>query len=101
MRDGFPVDMLQVIERMGEINREGELKAIEINASPYRLDLDWRLCRTARDHGVPILINPDAHSIEGLSDIAYGVDIARKGWLESKDVLNTLPVEKIDHLLGK
>ena len=101
VRDGFPVDMLQVIERMGEINREGELKAIEINASPYRLDLDWRLCRTARDHGVPILINPDAHSIEGLSDIAYGVDIARKGWLESKDVLNTLPVEKIDHLLGK
>ena len=101
VRDGFPVDMLQVIERMGEINREGELKAIEINASPYRLDLDWRLCRTARDHGVPILINPDAHSIEGLSDIAYGVDIARKGWLEAKDVLNTLPVEKIDHLLGK
>ena len=101
VREGFPVDMLQVIERMGEINREGELKAIEINASPYRLDLDWRLCRTARDHGVPILINPDAHSIEGLSDIAYGVDIARKGWLEAKDVLNTLPVEKIDHLLGK
>ena len=101
VRDGFPVDMLQVIERMGEINQEGELKAIEINASPYRLDLDWRLCRTARDHGVPILINPDAHSIEGLSDIAYGVDIARKGWLEAKDVLNTLPVEKIDHLLGK
>ena len=101
VRDGFPVDMLQVIERMGEINQEGELKAIEINASPYRLDLDWRLCRTARDHGVPILINPDAHSIEGLSDIAYGVDIARKGWLEAKDVLNTLPVDKIDHLLGK
>ena len=101
VRDGFPVDMLQVIERMGEINREGELKAIEINASPYRLDLDWRLCRTARDHGVPILINPDAHSIEGLSDIAYGVDIARKGWLEAKDVLNTLPVEKIDYMLGK
>ena len=47
------------------------------------------------------MINPDAHSIEGLSDIAYGVDIARKGWLEAKDVLNTLPVEKIDHLLGK
>ena len=101
VREGFPVDMLQVIERMGDINGEGELKAIEINASPYRLDLDWRLCRTARDHGVPILINPDAHSIEGLSDIAYGVDIARKGWLEAKDVLNTLPVEKIDHLLGK
>ena len=101
VREGFPVDMLQVIERMGDINGEGELKAIEINASPYRLDLDWRLCRTARDHGVPILINPDAHSIEGLSDIAYGVDIARKGCLEAKDVLNTLPVEKIDHLLGK
>lgn len=100
VREGFPVDMLQVIKRMGELNGDGYLKAIEINASPYRLDLDWRLCRTARDHGVPLLINPDAHSVEGLSDVSYGVDIARKGWLEAKDVLNTLPVEEIDQLLG-
>lgn len=46
------------------------------------------------------MINPDAHSVEGLSDVSYGVDIARKGWLEAKDVLNTLPVEEIDQLLG-
>ena len=101
VREGFPIDMTQVIERMGEINREGSLKAIEINASPYRLDLDWRLCRSARDHGVPIVINPDAHSTEGLSDISYGVDIARKGWLRAGDVLNTLPANDIDRILAQ
>jgi len=51
-REGFPVDMHAILRRMGELNAEGQLKAVEINASPYRLDLDWRLCKYAKEQGV-------------------------------------------------
>jgi DNA polymerase (family 10) len=70
-------------------------KIIEINAHPTRLDLDWRLCRLAKERGVMIAINPDAHSVDGLRDVEYGVGIARKGWLEAKDVLNTRSLEDV------
>jgi DNA polymerase (family 10) len=99
-REGFPVDMHAVIRRMGELNSEGHLKAVEINASPYRLDLDWRLCKFAKQQGVPICINPDAHDTEGLKDVWYGVQIARKGWLEADDVLNTRTGSEMEELLG-
>ena len=98
-REGFPVDMHAVIRRMGELNSEGHLKAVEINASPYRLDLDWRLCKFAKQQGVPICINPDAHDTEGLKDVWYGVQIARKGWLEADDVLNTRTGSEMEELL--
>lgn len=87
-RDGYEVDLHKVLRRMGELNAEGQLKAVEINASPYRLDLDWRLCKFARDQGVPIAINPDAHTTQGLKDVWFGVQIARKGWLAEADILN-------------
>ncbi len=64
---------------------------MEINASPYRLDLDWRWLRRAKELGILISINPDAHSLEGLDDVNYGVMAARKGWLAPEDVLNTYP----------
>ena len=99
-REGFPVDMHAVLRRMGELNSEGELKAVEINASPYRLDLDWRLCNYAKQQGVPVCINPDAHGTEGLADVWYGVQIARKGWLEAADVLNTKTGSEMEQLLG-
>ena len=99
-REGFPVDMHAVLRRMGDLNSEGQLKAVEINASPYRLDLDWRLCKYARDQGVPVCINPDAHDTNGLRDYWYGVQIARKGWLSSADVLNTHSGAEIEALLG-
>ncbi len=99
-REGFPVDMHAVLRRMGELNAEGVLKAVEINASPYRLDLDWRLCRYAKQQGVPVCINPDAHATEGLADVWYGVQIARKGWLEAGDVLNTRSGAEMEALLG-
>lgn len=89
-REGYEVDLFAVLEHMAEHNEEGRLKAIELNASPYRLDLDWRLCKHAKGLGVPVAINPDAHSIRGLSDIAYGVMTARKGWIEPQDTLNSL-----------
>ncbi|MGY8728956.1 MAG: helix-hairpin-helix domain-containing protein, partial [Candidatus Poseidoniales archaeon] len=72
-RDGYEVDMFAVLEYMAEQNDDGHLKAVELNASPYRLDLDWRLCKHAKGLGVPLIINPDAHSIRGLADISYGV----------------------------
>ena len=99
-REGFPVDLHAVLRRMGELNSEGQLKAVEINASPYRLDLDWRLCKYARDQGVPICINPDAHDTNGLRDYWYGVQIARKGWLSAADVLNTPSGAEIETLIG-
>ena len=99
-REGFPVDMHAGLRRMGDLNSEGQLKAVEINASPYRLDLDWRLCKYARDQGVPVCINPDAHDTNGLRDYWYGVQIARKGWLSSADVLNTRSGAEIEALLG-
>lgn len=89
-RDPYPVDMVQVINVASDYG-----KMIEINAHPLRLDLDWRLCKYAREKGVKISINPDAHNIEGLNDVRYGVGTARKGWLEKKDVLNTQPLSRV------
>ena len=100
VREGFPIDMHAVIRRMGELNSEGILKAIEINASPYRLDLDWRLCKFAKEQNVPICINPDAHDTNGLEDVWYGVQIARKGWLESSDILNSRTSSEIESLFN-
>ena len=79
-RDGYDVDFYGVLEYMSEYNEQGILKAVELNASPYRLDLDWRLCKRAKELNVPVAINPDAHSC-GLTDIVYGVMTGRKvGW---------------------
>tara|TARA_B100000683_G_scaffold66841_1_gene65636 strand:+ start:1899 stop:3737 length:1839 start_codon:yes stop_codon:yes gene_type:complete len=99
-RDGYEVDLHTVLEHMSEANKEGKLKAVELNASPYRLDLDWRLCKRAKELGVPVVINPDAHSIQGLGDIDYGVMVARKGWLEENDILNSLSGEDMTARLG-
>ena len=89
-RDGYEVDLFAILEHMAEHNEEGRLKAVELNASPYRLDLDWRLCKHAKGLGVPVIINPDAHSVRGLADVSYGVMAARKGWIEPENVLNSL-----------
>ncbi len=89
-RDAYPVDMVQVINVAADYG-----KIIEINAHPLRLDLDWRLCKYAKEKGVMIAINPDAHNIEGLNDVMFGVGTARKGWLEKNDVLNTQPTGKV------
>ncbi len=89
-RDGYPVDMIDVINCAADYG-----KSIEINAHPMRLDLDWRLCKYAKEKKVIIAINPDAHNIEGLRDVFYGVGIARKGWLEKKNILNTRPLKGV------
>ena len=87
-RDPYPLDMERVLARAAETG-----VAIEINADPHRLDLDWRLVRQARDLGVAISIGADAHNLAGLRNVDFGVGIARKGWLTKADVLNTRTVD--------
>jgi DNA polymerase (family X) len=69
---------------------------IELNAAPKRLDLDWRWWRLAKQKGVKCVINPDAHRTERLQDLWFGIGIARKGWLAKDDVMNCLPLGKIE-----
>ena len=68
---------------------------IEINANPWRLDLDWRWVRYAMDQGVVLSINPDAHANEGIWDMKYGVIIGRKGGLTKAMTLNTKSVDEL------
>lgn len=72
---------------------------IEINASAWRLDMDWRWWKLAKEKGVKTSINPDAHSTRGLQDVIYGIKTARKGWLTRKDVVNCLPLGEIEEVL--
>jgi len=69
---------------------------IELNAAPKRLDLDWRWWPLAKRKSVKCIINPDAHRTERLQDLWFGIGIARKGWLAKDDVMNCLPLEKIE-----
>ena len=69
---------------------------IELNAAPKRLDLDWRWWPLAKQKGVRCVINPDAHRTERLQDLWFGIGIARKGWLTKDDVMNCLPLGKIE-----
>ncbi len=87
-RDGYDVDLDAVIDAAAKAGT-----MIEINANPHRLDLDAVHCRRAREKGVTIVINPDAHSVGGLDDLEYGVSVARRGWLEKDDVWNTAALE--------
>jgi len=89
-RDGSDLDMNELIELAAEHNT-----AIEINANPWRLDLDWRHGNKAKEVGLKSSINPDAHSTEGIDHIRYGVKIARKGKFEKERILNTKNVDEI------
>ena len=83
-REGYSFDHEAVLKAAAASG-----KSIELNANPYRLDIDWQLLPTAAKLGVPIGIFPDAHSANGLSDFKYGVWMARKGGLRAKNVVNT------------
>jgi len=89
-REGYKVDMEAVIDAAGEYG-----VCIEINANPLRLDLDWRWLQRARERGVKVPVNPDAHAPSGYQDMIYGMGIARKGWLTAEDIPNTYPIEKL------
>ncbi len=83
-REPFAVDMDAMMEMAAE-----QGIALELNCDPNRLDLDWRWVQEARKRGVTIEIGPDAHSPSELGFVEFGMQIARKGWLEKGDVLNT------------
>ena len=72
---------------------------IELNANPWRLDMDWRLWRSAAEKGLKTSINPDAHSVEGYDFVRSGVLTARKGWLTKDDVINTYSLEAVKSFL--
>jgi DNA polymerase (family 10) len=87
-RDPFPLDLDAVIAKAADRG-----VAIEINADPHRLDLDWRHCLAAKAAGVRIPIGADAHSIAGIANVDLGIGMARKAGLTKDDVLNTRDVE--------
>lgn len=87
-REESKIDLNRLIELAAE-----HTTAIEINASPWRLDLDWRYGNKAKEAGLMTSINPDAHSVEGIDDIRFGVMIARKAKFEPARVLNTFSAE--------
>lgn len=89
-RDGSDLDMNELIELAAEHNT-----AIEINANPWRLDLDWRHGNKAKEVGLLSCINPDAHSTEGIDYISYGVKIARKGKFEKERILNAKSADEL------
>ncbi len=94
MRDGYPVDHAAVIEAAAATGT-----IIELNANPRRLDMDWRWWPLAKSKGVKCAINPDAHHTSQLQFLKFGIGTARKGWLTRHDVVNTLPLGKIETLL--
>jgi DNA polymerase (family 10) len=89
-REGADLDMDAVLAAAAESG-----VALEINASPYRLDLDDVYARRAKEMGIPISINTDAHSEEDMDMRFYGVAIARRAWLTAEDVINTWPTERL------
>ena len=83
VREGYPIDHERVLDACAEHN-----VAVEVNANPYRLDLDWRWIRPALDRGVLVSINPDAHATDELAYVKWGVKVAQKGGLSPAHCLN-------------
>lgn len=95
-RAGYPIDHKTIIDACAKNN-----VVIEINANPWRLDLDWRWVRYAMDQGVMLSINPDAHEMDGYSDMKYGVLAGRKGGLTKEMTLNALSKDEISDYFEK
>jgi len=95
-REPYEVDVAKVIDAAAA---NGTI--LELNANPWRLDLDWRWWRRAAEKGVLCSINPDAHHVDQLGFAAHGVRIARKGWLTKAQVLNTRPLAEVLRWLGR
>ena len=89
-RAPYEIDLEQVIAAAQRYDVR-----LELNASPYRLDLNSYWLRAARDAGVGIVISTDSHQTSGFASMYYGVVTARRAWLTAKDVLNTLPLDKL------
>ena len=88
-RSGYEVDLEKILDACAETG-----VAAEINASPYRLDLDSEWTRKAIERGVQVVINPDAHSVEGLEDVKWGITVARRAGATADVVINCGDVEE-------
>ncbi len=95
-REPYKVNIAKVIDACIANN-----KIMELNANPKRLDMDWRLWHAASNKGLLCCINPDAHHTDHLQFYRCGVNIARKGWLEKSDILNTRPLKEVQKFLAK
>lgn len=95
-RPGYPIDHQKVLDACAANG-----VSVEINANPYRLDLDWSWVPYALEKGIRLSINPDAHSKAGIHDIRYGAFAARKGGLSAEDCLNALPADAFADALKK
>jgi DNA polymerase (family 10) len=95
-REPYDVDMLRIIRKARERGC-----FLELNANPERLDLLDVYCQMARDEGVLVAINSDAHGVRDFANLAYGVGQARRGWLEKRDVLNTRTLRQLRPLLKR
>ena len=89
-REGNPIDLPKVIATARDNG-----KMLEIDGSPMRLDLDDVWARRAMEEGVSLVIDSDAHSTGELENVEYGTTVARRAWLEKKDVANTLPLREL------
>ncbi|WP_018970756.1 DNA polymerase/3'-5' exonuclease PolX [Rubritalea marina] len=89
-RDAYQVNVDKIIDCAAETGT-----IIELNCNPMRLDMDWRHWHKAKDKGVRCAINPDAHRVEQLQFMAFGVRLARKGWLSKEDVINTKSLTEV------
>ncbi len=105
---GHPTGRLLLARKSYDVNIQAVIntaakhgKFAELNAHPLRQDLDWRHCRYAKEQGVLVSINPDAHSIEGLAHTHNGIGTARRAWLAKTDVLNAQPLDRVMSLLSK
>jgi DNA polymerase (family X) len=88
-REAYQLDQDRIFEEAGKRG-----VAIEINADPQRLDLDWRVLPAARKAGVRISLGADAHNTAGIRNMEFGIGIARKGWLTKGEVLNSLTADE-------
>jgi DNA polymerase (family 10) len=95
-REPFPLDVEAVLEAAAELS-----VAVELNANPRRLDLKDTHVQRAKELGVPVVISTDAHYVSELGYMRYGVDQARRGWLERDDVLNTMSAKKLRKWLAR
>ena len=91
-RKGYPLDHKKVIDACA-----ANEVCIELNANPYRLDIDWKWIPYCLEKGVKIAINPDAHAVKGLNDMHYGISVALKANLPVQDCLNCLTASEIMH----
>lgn len=94
-REGYRVDLARVIDAA-----LAHGVVIELNANPWRLDLDWRYWRKAAARGLLCAINPDAHDTAGLGFVRAGINAARKGWLTPENILTTWPLSRVEAWLG-